>query len=79
MSRLSRLLDDPNGLKKVQRILYGATILLLVLDVAFWAAGLNHAHLWLENLPLFATAVISVMIGFYPDFFLSITRLMGGG
>jgi len=29
--------------------------------------------------PLFVTALISVVIGIYPDFFLSITRLVGGG
>jgi multicomponent Na+:H+ antiporter subunit D len=29
--------------------------------------------------PLFATAVISVLIGIYPDFFLRLTRLVGGG
>lgn len=29
--------------------------------------------------PLFATAVISVVIGVYPDFFLRLTRLVGGG
>jgi multicomponent Na+:H+ antiporter subunit D len=29
--------------------------------------------------PLFATAVISVLIGVYPDFFLRLTRLVGGG
>ena len=44
-------------------------------------SGSLERNTWVQFMvaPLFATAIISIALGFYPDFFLGITRLVGGG